>query len=93
MPEERRLNKTPHNVIMENRSKLNVSGILDVDSFDEQSVILKMDDGQLSIRGEGLRIGSFSVETGEIAVEGKIFALAYSESGAVKGGVFSRLLR
>ncbi len=93
MPEEKRTVRTTHNVIMENRSKLNISGIRDVDSFDDQTVILDMEDGQLTVRGDALHIGRFSVETGEISVEGKIFALVYSENGAARGSVFSRLFK
>lgn len=93
MAEEKRIAKTLHNVIMENRSKLNISGIIDVESFDDQTINLLMQDGGLSVRGEQLRIGSFSVETGEIAVEGYIFALVYSEGAASKGGLFSRLFK
>ena len=62
--------KAPHNVIMEDRHTLTVSGISDVDSFDEQTVIVFTDMGELTVKGEGLHINRLSLEVGEIMIEG-----------------------
>ena len=73
--------KAPHNVIMEDRHTLTVSGISDVDSFDEQTVIVFTDMGELTVKGEGLHINRLSLEVGEIMIEyaaadDKFFAVA-----------------
>ena len=72
-----------HSVIIEKRSKINLSGILDVLSFDEQTVVLKTEMGDLTIKGESLKVNCFAVETGSLSLEGEFAALAYS-SGTKK---------
>ena len=60
------------NIILENRKKLTISGITDVDSFDEKAVCLYTQLGELTIQGSELQIDSMSVETGDMIIEGEI---------------------
>jgi sporulation protein YabP len=84
----------PHHVIMEGRSRLSVSGVEDVESFDEQSVVCVTSRGVLVIRGRELRIGKLNTEGGDLNVEGAIDALEYEEDKAAPGGgFFSRIFR
>lgn len=89
MAEDKRAN-LPHNIIMENRGHMSVSGVIDVDSFDENAINLSTTKGLLGIRGEGLHIERLSVESGEMAIEGTIFGLNYSDQ-TERGSFFSRL--
>ena len=66
------------NLILENREKLNVSGVLDVLSFDDQIVIVETELGLLTVKGENIRINKLSLDTSEIVVEGEINSLGYS---------------
>ncbi len=66
------------NLILENREKLNVSGVLDVLSFDDQIVMVETELGLLTVKGENIRINKLSLDTSEIVVEGEIDSLAYS---------------
>ena len=66
------------NLILENRSKLTISGVLDVFSFDDQVVILETELGLLTVKGEGLRINKLSLDTSEVIVEGNICSTNYS---------------
>ena len=50
MAEEKKMMKIPHNVILEDRRVLTVSGVTDIDSFDEQTVILFTDLGELTMQ-------------------------------------------
>ena len=68
---------TIQNVILENREKLTISGVLDVLSFDDQIVILETDLGLLTVKGENLRINKLSLDTTEVIVEGTIINLSY----------------
>ena len=68
MVEEKR-NLGPHNIIMEDRRRLTVTGVTDVDSFDEQTVVVYCETGELAIRGEGLHISRIDVETGDLNLE------------------------
>lgn len=67
------------NLILENREKLNISGVNDVLSFDDQIVILETGLGLLSIKGENLRINKLSLDNEEVSIEGEINSLSYSE--------------
>lgn len=74
------LNNVIQNLILENREKLSISGVLDVLSFDDQVVIVETELGLLTIKGENLRINKLSIDTSEVIVEGEIYNLAYSEN-------------
>ncbi len=87
--------ETAHNVIMENRTRLSVSGVEDVDNFDESTVTLITAMGALTVRGMGLRINKLSVDTGEVMIEGDIDSFEYSDAPAQRegGGFISRLFK
>jgi len=94
--EERKSNNISviQNLVLENREKLTVTGVLDVLSFDDQMVIVETELGLLTIKGEGLRINKLSIDTSEVIVEGEIYNLSYSEkeldkkSGSLLGKLF-----
>lgn len=93
MADEKRIQSLPHNLVLEDRRMLTVSGVSDVDSFDEETVIVFTDLGELTIRGSNLHINRLSVEVGELTVEGNISALIYAEDNRKNGGFFSRVFR
>ena len=72
------------NLILENRSKLSISGVLDVLSFDDQVVILETELGLLTVKGENIRINKLSIDTSEVIVEGDISNLSYSDKSSEK---------
>ncbi|MDD2956065.1 MAG: sporulation protein YabP [Oscillospiraceae bacterium] len=92
MPEEKRMGKSPHNVILEDRRKLSVSGVSDIDSFDEETVVLFTDLGELTVRGLDLHINRLNVETGELTLEGEIHTLIYTDDQPNKK-LFARLFK
>lgn len=79
-------NNTFQNLFLENREKLNVTGILDVLSFDDQIIIAETDLGLLTIKGENLKINKLSLDTSDFIVEGYISSLSYSNSTATSAG-------
>ena len=66
------------NIVLENRKKLYISGVLDVLSFDDQIVILETELGLLTVKGEDLHINKLSIDTSEVIIEGEISSLTYS---------------
>ena len=80
----------PHSVSMGDRCRLNVTGVDDVESFDEATIVMNTSQGNLIVRGSGLHIGKISLDVGEIKVEGMITDLNYEEK-AHTGGFWSRL--
>lgn len=82
------------NIILENREKLNVSGVNDVLSFDDQVVIIETELGLLTVKGENLKINKLSIDTSEVIVEGRIDDLSYSQNQAKsEGGIFGKLFK
>ena len=83
------------NIILENREKLSISGVLDVLSFDDQIVILETELGLLTVKGENLRINKLSLDTSEVVVDGEIYNLGYSEkeNSQKSGSFFGKIFR
>ena len=55
-----------HNLILEDRANMNLSGVTDVECFDERTIRLYTQLGELVIKGRNLHIDSVSVETGDM---------------------------
>lgn len=83
----------PHNLTLKGRNELSITGVTDIDSFDEESIVLFTDLGELCIKGTGLHINKIDVEAGNVAVEGEVYSLEYSENKIHRGGFFSKLFR
>lgn len=77
---------------MENREKLSVSGIVKVENFDENAILLITEMGELTIKGDNLHISKMDVDTGDLSVTGNIYGLIYNET-VKSGSIFKRLLR
>lgn len=93
MTDEKKMVKLPHSVIMEDRKKLSVSGVTDIDSFDEQTIIAITDLGEMTIRGWNLHITRLSLEQSELLVEGEISSLTYTDVRPQAKGFFAKVLR
>ena len=87
-------NNIIQNLILENREKLNVSGVNDVLSFDDQVVIIATELGLLTVKGENLKINKLNIDTSEVIVEGKMSSLVYSENHVKsEGGLFGKIFK
>ena len=81
-----------HRLTLEGREKLTVSGVEDVERFDESCIVMSTCAGTLVVTGEGLHIGKLSLDGGELHVDGRIDALSYEDAPEPRsGGLFSRL--
>ena len=69
-----------HQIMLYNREKGNLTGILDVISFDENTIVLDTDMGLLTIKGKDLHVSRLTLEKGEIDIEGQADSLVYSSS-------------
>ena len=83
------------NIVLENREKLNITGVLDVLSFDDQIVILETELGLLTVKGENLRINKLSLDTSEVTIDEEICQLAYSEKdmNEKSGGFLNKIFK
>lgn len=69
----------PHKLSLEERNHLTMTGVTEVVSFDETSVILHTAQGTLIIQGNDMKLKTLSLEGGQVAVDGHICALIYEE--------------
>ena len=81
----------PHKLQLVDRQKLTMSGVTEVVSFDENTVILQTALGTLLIQGQGLQLKNLSLEGGQVAVDGTVTSLSYEEPR--QDGLFRRLFR
>lgn len=79
-----------HKLELSGRASLGVTGVEDVESFDETEIVMNTSQGNLIVRGSGLHIGKINLDVGEIKVEGVINDLSYEEVSQA-GGFFSKL--
>ena len=86
-----------HSVYMENRERVSITGVEDVESFNDAQVVLTTEQGILHVNGQDLHICKLNLDEGQLIVEGFIYLVEYEdEPQHVKnqgGGFFSRLLR
>lgn len=81
-----------HNIIMENRHELRISGVKDIDSFTETKIVLNTIMGELVIRGQDLHVSVLEAETGDFSMTGKIKCLCYNNFSSTDN-MFGRLFR
>ncbi len=86
-------NAYDHKLTMDGREHLTVSGVENVERFDETCIVMTTCVGTLVVTGEGLHIDKLSLDGGELHVDGQIDALEYEDrrTGANGGGLLARL--
>ena len=90
---EEKLNGRLHKLVFQNRSAGSITGIADVVSFDENTIVLDTDMGLLTIKGKELHVSRLTVEKGELEVDGQVDSLAYSSNEAYRKAGQSILTR
>lgn len=91
--EERQGNKS-HKMMLYDRKGVEITGVVDVVSFDAEEIILETSCGLLLIKGSELHMNRLTLEKGEVNVDGTIDGLTYADAaGADKkaGHFFGRL--
>lgn len=93
MEETRKSEAMPHELVLKGRKSLSVSGVREVISFDESSVMLDTVCGELEIDGDSLRVSALDTARGNVAVEGNISSMLYSDKPYKEGrrGVFGKI--
>jgi len=84
-----------HDVIMRGRKLLDITGVKQVESFDNEEFLLETVMGFLAIKGQNLQMKNLDVEKGIVSIKGKIFDLVYldEQHGEKAKGFFSKLFR
>ncbi len=84
-----------HDVIMRSRKTLDITGVKQVESFDNEEFLLETVMGYLAIRGQNLQMKNLDVDKGIVSIKGKIFDLVYLDDhqGEKAKGFFSKLFK
>jgi sporulation protein YabP len=84
-----------HDVIMRGRKLLDITGVKQVESFDNEEFLLETVMGFLSIRGENLQMKNLDVDQGIVSIKGRVYDLIYldDQHGEKAKGFFSKLFR
>lgn len=82
----------PYSLILDRRQKAEVTGVEDVESFDETAVVLHTHGGRLILTGSGLHVSSLQLENGRLTLDGSIDGAVYEGRGAKKRGFLRRAL-
>ena len=93
---EEKISGRPHRLMMEDRGKMSMTGIVDVISFDEDQVVLYTDKGLLTIKGKDLCVSRLTLDKGEVDVDGQADSLVYSSNVSLRRSgesLLSRLFR
>ena len=85
------LSAAGHRLELSGRDHLTVSGVEDVERFDETGIVMSTTAGTLIITGENLHIGKLSLDGGELHVDGRVDSISYEDDAPARGGLFSRL--
>ncbi len=90
---EEKKNLTPHSITWKDRKQGSITGVTDVLSFDENTVILETQQGRITVKGKELHIGRLMLEQGEVDMDGTIDSIVYSGSGFSKESLVKRMFR
>lgn len=84
--------KKPHKVILENKRRAVITGVEDIDSFNECEIIFLSSEGMITIGGEDLHISKLNLEDGQLIIDGIIDSLDYADHDELrrKKGFFKK---
>jgi sporulation protein YabP len=85
-----------HDIKIHNRKKMDISGVVNVESFDSEEFLLETEFGFLAIRGQNLHMKNLNVENGHVSIEGLVMEMVYvdqSSGGDKAKGLFSKLFK
>lgn len=81
-----------HYITIENREKIILSQVADVDAFDEETLWANLSEGGIEITGEKLNIERLDLAEGMLVVTGRICSVVYTDRKMKeKGGFFKGL--
>ena len=85
----------PHHLNLSNRGLLGVEGVINLESYDQEQIVLLTSVGVLEVKGEKLHIQQLNLDQGKVVVDGEVTSLIYSDDQATKKskGLFSKLIK
>ncbi|SFJ35718.1 sporulation protein YabP [Thermoflavimicrobium dichotomicum] len=89
--------QTRHEIVLVDRKNLEISGVVSVESFDNEEFLLQTDCGFLGVRGQDLHIKNLDLEQGLVSIEGHLVEFNYLDAAIPRAdknkGLLGRLFR
>lgn len=82
-----------HNVTMLSRKHMEISGAVNLLSFDDEQVVVKTEMGICCVQGRALNVAKLDLDGGNVFIDGEVTALYYPEQTEEKQGFFSRIFK
>ena len=86
-----------HGISINDRETIYITGVLKIDSFDEEEFLLETSMGYLAIKGEGLEIIKLDTKDGIVSIKGHFISMSYIEKlgkkNKVKDNFFEKLFK
>lgn len=80
----------PHTVLIEDRRRMRITGVVDVERFFEDEMTVLTGNGSLTVWGEGLKLGKLNPEDGQVLLEGNIISIEYAQPEPERRSIFAR---
>lgn len=95
LKKESKIEDKKSNLMLENRKKLTINGVIEVINFNEDQILLNTDVGTMIIKGQELRMNKLDVQNGDVLITGKVDSFVYTsdKSKDKKDSIISRLFR
>ncbi|HBG02455.1 MAG TPA: sporulation protein YabP [Firmicutes bacterium] len=93
--DEKRINSVRHQLVLAERERLTLDGVIHVDSFDEREIVVETELGGLVVQGEELHIKELNLEKGNLLVSGYVTSVEYLGDSLAKRsrGLLARLFK
>ena len=85
--------RLPHSLIINDRKSIVVTGVTDVDNFDDETITLFSSCGEITIKGEELQVSVLNTDSGDVQASGKIISVTYSDKKEKNQGFFAKVFR
>ena len=88
------MEKSVHRISIDKRKEIEITGVVDVISYDEREISLKTSEGNVLIEGEGFNVKKLDVESGVMSVDGRVDSLVYETDRDTKDvSIFKRIFK
>jgi len=83
-----------HKLVLVDRESMTVEGVMNVESFDDEEIVLETNAGVLTVLGHDLHIRQLSLEEGVIEIDGYVESCDYTDENPGRSkGILARLFR
>jgi len=82
-----------HNITINERKNIIITGVKRIDSFDDEEFLLETTMGTIVIKGMELEIIKLDTYQGSVSIKGTIISLSYVDSTKKEEGVFTKLFK